>query len=515
MISRPPFFPRISLYLAGLYSIVLLLAGVLFVNFTVDDAFITFRYGKNLYQNGLWAWNQSDAFQPVEAYTNPLFAFLSIPVHFLQVPVMVAYKAFGLATLIATFIAATSGLNQRSKIISIAFTCTNFYIFPHAFSGLETLLFLLLIFIVLEANPTRLASGFFSLLIFIAPLIRPEGALASAYILYQQCRNKSLSRWSYLAIALGLVYFYWRYAFFQKMLPNTFYVKMHSGSLAENIKTEQFIILLGISSIAALQLIRAPIFFPLLLLLGYVGVNLTSDMQMNYCHRFGYHLVIPIAFHALKQTLHHINLTPTERKAPARRVAALFTIAILFVFAAKTISFRSTLQILDYYPSAVASHKRLGQALSKAKLGDTIMAVGDAGLIPYYSGLPTIDFIGLASSEIGTWLSSGVEPKLPRPDIVIIYSKSPTSCEFKTGKYPGLDLIARQHLNHSRYTCHTGPNWAGDYYLNALISTESPKYSDLQEVFINFSKEPATTKNGKQIFHDATRFLGLRADLAG
>lgn len=515
MISRPPLLTRIPLYVAGIYSIVLLLAGGLFINFTVDDAFITFRYGQNLYQKGIWAWNPSDLFQPVEAYTNPLFAFLSIPVHFLQVPVMVAYKVLGLLTLIATFAAATTGLNHRSKVIATAFTCTNFYIFPHAFSGLETLLFLLLIFIVLEASPAKLASTPFSLLIFVAPLIRPEGALASIYILHQQFRNKTLNRWSCLAISLGLAYFFWRYAFFEKLLPNTFYVKMHGGSLAENIKSEQFVILLGITSICALRLIRSPIFFPLLLISSYVGVNLTSDMQMNYCHRFGYHLIIPIALHAAKQSLAFLEMMKPTSESSTRTNAVRLAIALLFLFSAKTFSFRSALQILDYYPSAISSHKKLGQALSEAKLANSIIAVGDAGLIPYYSGLPTIDFIGLASSEIGTWFSHGIEPTLPKPDIVIVYSKASNSCELSPTKYPGLDLIARQHLKHSKYTCHTGPNWAGEYYLNALISTESPKYSALQEVFIKFEKEPQPPKSGKQIFYDATQFLGLRSDLAG
>lgn len=514
MTPRPPALVRSLYYTAGLYSFAIFLVGILFSNFTVDDAFITLRYGKTLHQEGLWTWNPSGNFLPVEAYTNPLFAFLSIPVHFMQVPVMGPYKILGAIALIATCVVATSGLSKHSKVIAIAFTFTNFYIFPHAFSGLETLTFLLAILYVLESDAEKLSSNFTSLLILIAPLIRPEGALASIYILTYQIRSGKINRWTYLSIALGVTYFIWRYSHFQKVLPNTFYIKMHGGSLYENIKTERFIILLGFASLAALRFVRAPLLFPLLLLSSYVGINLTSDMQMNYCHRFGYHLVIPIAIHAAKQVLKSIERSKTT--SPTAQPAAMWAIlGVLFVLAAKTISFRSAIQILDYYPSALISHKQLGQALSKFKGTDTVLAVGDAGLIPYHSGLPTIDFIGLASSEVGSLISKKIEPSIPKPDIVIVYGKSPTSCDLSLSKYPGLDLIARQHLQQSPYTCHTGPNWAGEYYLNALINTKSKHYKDLTGIFTIYKNTQPHIRSQKQILHDALHFIGLRADLAG
>lgn len=514
MTSRPEPLARSLYYIAGIYSLALFLAGMLFSNFTVDDAFITFRYGQTLHQQGFWTWNPSGLFHPVEAYTNPLFAFLSIPVHFMQVPVMAPYKILGFVTLIATYLVATSGLSNQSKIISIALTSTNFYIFPHAFSGLETLLFLLVILYILEADADQLSSDLFSLLIFIAPLIRPEGALASIYILIHQIRSKKINNLTYLSIALGLTYFTWRYTHFGKLLPNTFYVKMHGGSFYENLKSEQFIILLGLASLISLRLVRIPLLLPLLLISGYVGINLTSDMQMNYCHRFGYHLVVPIALHAAKQTLFAIDRSAI--RSPHSRPATMWImLALLFFLSAKTISLRSAIQILDYYPSALASHKQLGQALSKAKKTDTVIAVGDAGLIPYHSGLPTIDFIGLANSEIGDFFSKNIEPNIPKPDIVIVYGKSPASCDLDRSLYPGLDLIARQHLQHTRYTCHTGPNWAGEYYLNALISTDSKNYTDLVQIFAEYKNNPPNARSQKQIIHDAVRFIGLRADLAG
>src|SRR5699024_3887091 len=49
---------------------------VFLCRFTIDDAFITWRYGQTLVHHGMWTW---DPWAPrVEAYTNPIYAFLSI-----------------------------------------------------------------------------------------------------------------------------------------------------------------------------------------------------------------------------------------------------------------------------------------------------------------------------------------------------------------------------------------------------------------------------------------------------
>lgn len=49
----------------------------MFSRFTVDDAFISWRYGKNIFDFGIWNYNPSN-FDMTQAYTNPIFAFLSI-----------------------------------------------------------------------------------------------------------------------------------------------------------------------------------------------------------------------------------------------------------------------------------------------------------------------------------------------------------------------------------------------------------------------------------------------------
>jgi hypothetical protein len=49
-------------------AVSILVLSLLYLSFSVDDSYITFRYAKNLVENGVWNWNASG--ELVEAYTN-------------------------------------------------------------------------------------------------------------------------------------------------------------------------------------------------------------------------------------------------------------------------------------------------------------------------------------------------------------------------------------------------------------------------------------------------------------
>ena len=58
---------------------------------TIDDAFISWRYGLSLVESGFWNYNPSN-FELVEAYTNPIFAFLSIFPALFNIDVVLFFK---------------------------------------------------------------------------------------------------------------------------------------------------------------------------------------------------------------------------------------------------------------------------------------------------------------------------------------------------------------------------------------------------------------------------------------
>ena len=76
-----------------------LLAGlfwtVLFFQFTVDDAYISFRYAKMLVEHHVWNWNPSGA--RVESYTSATYTVLAIVPALLHLPTALFFKLTGLA----------------------------------------------------------------------------------------------------------------------------------------------------------------------------------------------------------------------------------------------------------------------------------------------------------------------------------------------------------------------------------------------------------------------------------
>src|SRR3989339_418538 len=76
-----------------------LAAGALFLGFTADDALITFRYGQSLIKHGVWNWN-GDSTDLVEAYTNPIYAFLSIIPHACGLNVLLFFKLLGVGEIL-------------------------------------------------------------------------------------------------------------------------------------------------------------------------------------------------------------------------------------------------------------------------------------------------------------------------------------------------------------------------------------------------------------------------------
>ena len=81
----------------------------------------------------------------------------------------------------------------------------------------------------------------------------------------------------------------------------------------------------------------------------------------------------------------------------------------------------------SYGEAIEAAHMRLGKILAKYREApgrQPVIALGDAGAIPYYSGWRTIDTFGLNDAEIG--IEGNFDPSYfldQRPDLVVIVSE--------------------------------------------------------------------------------------------
>ena len=227
----------------------------LYSRFTVDDAFITWRYGENLVSNGVWGYNPT-LFDLTQAYTNPIFAVLSLIPPFCGVNVVLFFKLVSLATLVI-FSAWFLKVTNRSWIMLLLLLGAPATII-HAFGGLETLLFVALLsclLVALDKNNIS-ASIALTLLLFVT---RPESwmlvVLVPVYFLInlpsppkvltiKALKNIVLGiqfKWKVfiaagilLAIPLAVLFLFHKH-YFGYALPNTFYAKSGAAISIQNL----------------------------------------------------------------------------------------------------------------------------------------------------------------------------------------------------------------------------------------------------------------------------------------
>jgi hypothetical protein len=232
--------------------IFLLMAAYVFP-FAVDDAYISLRYAEN------WANGYGPVFNPgehVEGYTNFLLVFIEMLLFKVGLDGLLPVKIFSILCGIALLGIVEFFTWKRHKSLFLT-TCAGLLVAtssPLAFwtaGGLETTLFSLLVTagIILEvlwlegglANSACAAKG---LIFFMAVLARPDAAIAVALVagcdLLYSLRHKS---WSGFLIFLAcfacpvVVYLGWKLHFYGGIIPLPVYTKIPTGSLLYTLVT--------------------------------------------------------------------------------------------------------------------------------------------------------------------------------------------------------------------------------------------------------------------------------------
>ncbi len=244
--------------MAGLLLAGVVYAAVVFVLFprwTVDDAYITFRYAENLARTGELAWNPGE--RPVEGYTGVALPVALAGAIRLGIPVEVAAKAVGVAAYAVGAIAFLLLLGRLgvSDTVRGAFGLvylTTPALFTHATSGLETMLFMAAVVVSLWCAGEGLADGASSVAwdvstavaLLVAGLVRPEGValaacLAPAYVFFgtrtRHERVRAASLLTLLFVVPAATYFCWRVGYYGQLLPNTYYAKWHRGFVPDSL----------------------------------------------------------------------------------------------------------------------------------------------------------------------------------------------------------------------------------------------------------------------------------------
>lgn len=207
-------------------------AWALHLGWVGDDAYISFRYVRNLVEGHGLVYNPGER---VEGYTNFLWVIILAPFYALGLDLGQASIVLTLLCLVATL--ALVGLlvwrwspEARKPTFPIASVvlATNYVFASYGTSGLETMLGALLVLLALERadRGAPLASGVFGIL---ATMAHPDHAIFYASIafalLFSPRRWRDLTRFAAPFVFLYVPYFAWRWAYYGDFFPNTYYAK--------------------------------------------------------------------------------------------------------------------------------------------------------------------------------------------------------------------------------------------------------------------------------------------------
>ena len=210
--------------------------------YTVDDAFISLRYGQNLAEHGDLVWNRGEW---VEGFSNPLWTLFGAGLVWVGAPPVLGLKLAGLLAALlcvpATFgLARQLGVGERWSLAAAAIVATNASVALWAVAGLETSSFALVLLLTVwrfEVELTRPAARPLSaLLLVLLWASRPE---APAYLLYFLVRRSlALStlrpsrrdlHWALLAGLPIAAYEVWGLVTYGGLFPATHAAKVGGG----------------------------------------------------------------------------------------------------------------------------------------------------------------------------------------------------------------------------------------------------------------------------------------------
>ncbi|HZX02121.1 hypothetical protein [Kribbella sp.] len=364
---------RLAYVLLGLVALAL---GFLFFRVTVDASFITWRYGKTLVEHGDWNWNSDGA--PVEAYSSPLYAVLSIIPAALGISAELFFKilAVGIA---AGYLATVcrSRLPKGQKFVLLAVALASPIFFLQLFMGLETVCFALLtgwLFAIVYRRGGLGRAGF--VVAGAVALCRPEGVvLAAVAIGWSLLIDRSRSnRFGALVVLTGWA-LYWaaRWSYFGSFLPNAF-AKETGGNEPLLIRVIQVLpvagpillpVLIGLvlgftaysratgvslwSRTASLQ-DAVPLVLAVTSAALMFGLYRESDVLADVGHRLYWQLLFPVVLLVLSRPI-RLTAGSSAPETGRRRWTALIAIAV------------ATAAVLLWAPSQLSAGTAMGSAI--------------------------------------------------------------------------------------------------------------------------------------------------------
>jgi hypothetical protein len=426
--------------LAGAAGI-LIVHGLIYFDYTSDDAYISYRYARNLSEGQGLVWNPGER---VEGYSNFLWVMVLAGFDRIGADIVTTGRwlgfAFGLATIAGAYRLSRDlldGVPGRAAGFATAILlacCATFVLWT--FAGLESSLFAALVMggVLLHIREARgmrppLSSAAWAL----AAMTRPEGPLffavsgvfklgeAIAHVAGAPSGEKRstflreagwLLLWAAIFAVIYGAYFAWRYTTYDYFFPNTYYAKVGDGmdqydrglDHVSAFMREYSVWLLALTpvALALTSMRRAPTFYVFTMLLAYAGyvVYVGGDSLLRF--RF-FAPMMPLIYVLITTAAAAlIANVRVERDASHRTILGGIALGgaalLLFTLQASTNGLGAIGSLAER--NAVEDRVEIGRWLRANVPDDTVIAVVPAGAIPYESRLETIDMLGINNEHI-------------------------------------------------------------------------------------------------------------------
>jgi arabinofuranosyltransferase len=392
----------------------------IFYAYTVDDAFITFRYARNLVVGLGPVFNPGER---VEGYTSLLWMLLMAIVQALQWDQVQMAKVIGLAcsllTIVVTYKLAWSMSRWPRPVawLAILGLATNSAFALNTVVGLETpfytLLLMLAVFCLLRE--AKKGGWWLSTLLFaLAALTRPEGlAVFGLTWLYQILLARERVRVALARLVLFGAFvgghLLWRWAYYGEWLPATYYAK--TGDLLPRLEAGllyvvEFMIGPGLFLIAgyllALRQRGRQLGYLLWLCSGYVGVVVWEGGDWMPGLRF-WVPILPFLYLLLAEGL--VGIYHQLRKVAEKRHKAVAWLGIAILGILYFVLALGQTAAIGWYAHERAqgyekAHRYLATWLRENTPPGASVALMDIGMVGYYSHLRIIDLTGLTEEHI-------------------------------------------------------------------------------------------------------------------
>jgi arabinofuranosyltransferase len=402
--------------------------------FLGDDAFISFRYARNLYEGHGLVWNPGGR---VEGYTNFLWVLIMALGMSLRLQPEVLSNMIGTASGVVVLVlllrlsskqaGSTNPLIWLTPLVlatSRTFTawCTG---------GLATMFFTMLVFAALvrfvwerERRTTLPIAS--SLLFALALLTRPEGyifaATAGAFFVGDLAMRKRALRpflvWGLPLAAVAASHLIWRHAYYGYWLPNSFYAKVsgfwgrqayhYLSMFQRDYKVFFFAPLALLCLVVRRRFIYALFVAAVVAYLVYV-IYVGGD-------RFEFRFLVPVFPLFYWLLVEGIGLLASLKWRPSRvphmGIWVGIALSVALWVTTYTGSRRPEARVTRYDIASLEEIKAYGER--RAKEGkfirelidrgllpdDLVLCVTGAGAVPYYTELPTVDLYGMNDTHI-------------------------------------------------------------------------------------------------------------------